>query len=491
MKELILNEDIDYTKEELIKIIQNSIKVDMQKAENIYDEIIDFIDGKINRIIRQLREQGFSGIHIESSSPGIYNDRLNLGQWIAVYRFYSKTLGEDVYILIEPKIGKKAFENMLNDVVEFALTYGLPSLSIIFQGIFSSSSVKRDILYSFLLSALTELAIMEGLPIEIEEEKKYIHGIYGKIDFKGYIKWKVKNVFPMKRRKLAYAKLPRIMLVKFHQTLLEELSNEKVKYENKIGEISNILNKYIKRHAYFLSMEHLFDVYSQAIYSFIETPETIEEIIHASSTKEFIKIISYLYLAYLMEKTPLTEHVLAPWKEEIPIMPLPSAKVYELWNLKLINDEFVKMFNFSKTLKENGGLVFLYDHSKLLFNYIYSEWSNLIGKAISHLPRPDYVISMDNSRVIIDAKYRERGNIKLEDFERMLSYVVDIASPDYPELAGCFITLKDTNSNVNLWTFRSDIEPKIKIYVAVADPRERDIAKQNIQKLIKEVIFKK
>jgi phosphomannomutase len=172
-------------------------------------------------------------------------------------------------------------------------------------------------------------------------------------------------------------------------------------------------------------------------------------------------------------------------------MPLPSAKVYELWNLKLINDEFVKMFNFSKTLKENGGLVFLYDHSKLLFNYIYSEWSNLIGKAISHLPRPDYVISMNNSRVIIDAKYRERGNIKLEDFERMLSYVVDIASPDYPELAGCFITLKDTNSNVNLWTFRSDIEPKIKIYVAVADPRERDIAKQNIQKLIKEVIFKK
>lgn len=490
MKELVLKEDIDYSKEELIKIIQNSIKVNIQEAENIYEEIIDFIDSKINRIIRQLREQGFSGIHIESSSPSIYNDRLNLGQWIAVYRFYSKTLGEDVYILIEPKIGKTAFEDMLNDVVEFALTYGLPSLSIIFQGIFSSSSVTRDILYSFLLSALTELAIMEGLPIEIEEEKKYIHGIYGKISFKEYIKWKVKNVFPMKRRKLAYARLPRIMLVKFHQTLLERLSDEKARYENKLEEISNILNKYIQHHAYFLSLEHLFDVYPQAIYSFIEAPEAIEEIMHISSTKEFMKIISYLYLAYLMEKSPSTELVLAPWKEELPIMPLPSAKVYELWNLKLMNDEFVKMFNFSKISKENGGLIFFYDHSKLLFNYIYSEWSNLIGKAISHLPRPDYVISMNHSRVIIDAKYRERGNIKLEDFERLLSYVIDIASPDYPELAGCFVTLKDANSDVSLWTFRSDVEPKIKIYVTTADPRERNIAKQNIQKLIREVILK-
>jgi phosphomannomutase len=50
--------------------------------------------------------------------------------------------------------------------------------------------------------------------------------------------------------------------------------------------------------------------------------------------------------------------------------------------------------------------------------------------------------------------------------------------------------LKDKNSDVNLWTFRSDIEPKIKIYIAVTDPRERDIAKQNIQKLIKKVILK-
>lgn len=487
--ELRLREDRDYTIEELAGMVKESLEVDLSEAKEISQEILSFVDEKLRKAVSLLRDKGFGEPRIESELPRSDPERLNMGQWVGEYRFYSKVLGDYIYILVDPKVGKSAFETMLNEITDFALRYGLPSLYITFRGTFSSSSATRDILYSFLLSALTELALTEGLPAEVVEEEKYLPEVHGRIDFKKLLKYIPKGVFPVKRRRVAYARLPRIMLAKFHLLLLRRLMDNKKMYGE---EISRILDNSIGKHSYFLSSEHLFEVLPQAFSSPIETPEAIEEIKKVSTTKEMLKMISDLYIAYLTkEREPTTEIILAPWREEIPAAVYPSSKIYEFWVLKLIDDELKKAFGTPNLARKNGGLSLSYDHSKLLFDYVYSGWSSVIGRAIATVPRPDYVLSMDSSRAIIDAKYRERKNIRLEDFERMLAYIIDIASPDIPELAGCFVTLGSERKEVELWTLRPDVEPKLKIYTTVVDPRNLPGSYQNIRKLMLEVLLKR
>ena len=486
---IYLKEDHDYKFQELVDQISVSMDISENLAIKLAEEFITRLR-PIAQDIKRIRSRGFktvdgeTKIEIESIHPYIEKDEVNMGQWIGVYRFYSDSLGDYVFVSVKPKVGYEAYLRMLSDVWDMATLYGPQLMNYVFNSIYGLSSYYIDALYSYIVSILTQIAIFEGLPVEIFKEEKLSKDIRGRLNSHKIIKYLLKQIYPYTHIRTIDAKLPRILLQKFNlelylrmKYLAEEYSDvesaETLFRKLASGNISNVLSP------------DLIDFLHESLSLDISDPQIIERLLVFTRRNRTLKEIIYLYLSFLSKRSLISDNILVEYKDRIPIMPLPSSKIYELWVLKLILDELKNLYGEKgETSLAEGGIIFTFRNLLLNFNYIPREWSILIDKHHPKTLRPDYVITVDSRRVVMDAKYRNFRGLALGDLERMIAYIVDVSTIDKRELSGYFIVLKDSIDRIQRWMFRTDIYPEISIYVFTVDPRYLDISKTAVKRFL-------
>jgi len=492
LNSIFLNEDRDYTFNSLSREIANQLNIALEEACDVADELIVNLKD-VSQVIQKIRDKGFYlfqeeeyiQLKIESIPPIIEKEKVNFGQWVGVYKFYSDTIDRELYVIVKPKVGIKAYTKMINDVWGFAIAYGPQLINYLLNSIHGLSSYYIDAVYSYLMYFLTRLALWEGLPLEIIKEEKVSRVIKGKLNINKLIKYSAKDVYPYTHVKMIDAKIFRALLIRFNLLLYSRLTHLAEEYKELNG-VSEIFNKLGYRNLQNVFSPELIDYIHEALSINIDDPQILQEIIINRKSFVYNKIAS-LYLAYKAHKPLLADNILSAYQENIPILPLPSSKIYEFWILKLLVDELLS-FTKLKSFNRNGhGLKFVFKNLLLYFNYIPKKWSIMIKDSV----RPDYVISKDGWRVVLDAKYRNVNNIRIEDIERLIAYIVDISTVDTKELAGYFITLGDSISKCKKWMFRSDIDPNINIYLLVADPRYPKESIDNIRYLIMKIYKEK
>ena len=483
-----LVEDREYDFNDLTRSISLQLEITEGKASEIAGELIEELRGlsqSIQRIrdigFRLAKKNGYAWIKIESSPPLIEKEKVNFGQWVGVYRFHSNMLGKKLYVIVNPKIGINAYDRMISDVWNFAIAYGPQLINYLFNSVFGLSSYYVDAVYSYIISILTRLAVWEGLPVEIIREKRFGRVVKGKIALNRLIKYIIKNMYPYTQVRTIDAKIPRALLIRFNLLLYMHLKNLIEEYKN-ISNVSKAFTNLAYKNLSNIFSPELINYFSEALTINIDDPYILENIIGTGRRSFITKRVADLYLAYRAHKPLLANKILSEYEENVPILPLPSSKIYEFWVLKLLMDElinFKKLFSYDRA---GYGLKFTFNNLLLYFNYVPKKWSIMIKDKDSI--RPDFVLSRDGWRTILDAKYRNYRKIRIDDIERMIAYIVDVSTVDTNELVGYFVTLKNSVGKSMKWMFRSDINPNISIYLLVADPRFPYESRENIRNFI-------
>lgn len=239
--------------------------------------------------------------------------------------------------------------------------------------------------------------------------------------------------------------------------------------------IEQMIEDRIKYHSFVLFNDVIKPFVSSVGAMNLEDAEVLNEARKQAGKARWIRDIIDLYESFICKRPPLFD-LLQEWKQKIPIQPLPTSKVYELWILSLLTKIFAENIGKRpKITQKDGGFEFDFEHAKIEFNIASREWSKIFSK-VGHVPRPDFMLLNDGHRVVADAKYREIGRLQLEDLERIVAYILDYSEPqDHEEIKGFLVTL-GLNNGLELLTERKDTTPNIRIYKVNADPRNKEKA---------------
>jgi len=493
MIKISLREDLEYTRVDIREKLISEVKLSSEQANQIFDELANFINKRLRPSIQALLDIVYKDLDIESPLPS-YNrssDTINFGQWIGAYSFESEVLGESIRLHIEPKIGSERFSYMLNDSLRIIEMIGLPSMEPIFTNLKGFGFARDIISYSILLQQYTDLALREGFPPIITEMENCGEGVVGTPNYTKTLSYIMsgKPLAVVTKRAIGYATLPAIILVKFHMKILSALKTLINRFkEQDAEEISQLLLMRLYYHTYILSSELLYPFIFQVQTLSTEDAEIVEEAKKQARTNWWLRTIIDLYMAF-NAKIPVSYNFDRIINDEAPLQPLPTSKVYELWVLKLLTET---MYNGLKPnlTKNSSGFELSLNDKRLIFNLSVREKSKVI-RIIANPPRPDYILLERNRVAVADAKYKDK--LGTGDIERMIAYIIDYAEPQYEqqssEVKGFFVMLKLRTSTTHpyLATERTDIIPKLRIYMIEANPSDPNQAKQAILALCNKV----
>jgi hypothetical protein len=486
-----LREDDEYSEDEFVERLVGK-GVSRSEAVNVWEEFFEFIDEKLSRFIRALRASVYENLEVEADPPFAHPVRnvIFTGEWIGTYRFSSSTLGCEVEVRITPKIGTRNFVRMLNEVSGLVSMLGYPSMKVIWFCTHGLSYIRDHVSYSGMLRQLTELLMAEGLPPAVLPKEFVCNDAVGHINRSRTIKLLTEGApFVVARvQEIGYPKMPLMILAKFHalveRALLRLLNDMESIEDPTLRPLIDMILDMIRYHSYALTADVLGALVDTAWLADLESPEVLEKAREQAGKSRWLRDIIDLYQSYVCKRPPAFE-LFDRWRQNVPVQPLPSSKVYELWLLTLLVEIFIEKLQVLPLIKErDSGFEFDFEEAEIGYNLARSDWSKVFSKIVRP-PRPDYILISRGRRAVADAKYREPRRLSVEDVERIVAYVIDYSEPqDREEIKGFLITLGE--SDLGPIVVRTDTTPNIKIYHLAADPRRKDIALSRL-----EVIYEK
>ncbi len=465
------------------------------EAVSVWEEFFEFVDEKLSRFIRALRTSVYENLEVESDPPFAHPSRnvIFTGEWIGAYRFFSPTLGCEVEVHITPKIGAHYFVQMLNDISGLVSMLGYPAMRAVWLNTHGLSYVRDHVSYSGMLRQLTELLMAEGLPPMTSPKEFICSDAVGHVNRSRTIKFLTRGApFVVARvQEISYPKIPLMILVKFHalieRALLQLLSEIESVGNPALKPLKDMILDMIRYHSYVLTSDVLGGLVNTAWLADLESSEVLERAREQTGKSKWLKDIIDLYQSYV-HRRPSAFELFERWRQNVPIQPLPSSKVYELWLLTLFVEIFIKRLRVLPIIREReGGFELDFEVAEIGYNLARGDWSKVFSKIVRP-PRPDYILTGRGKRAVADAKYREPRRLSVEDVERIVAYVVDYSEPqDHEEIKGFLITLGE--GDLGPIIARTDTSPSIKVYHFAADPRQRDMAVSRLEVIYERVFM--
>jgi len=489
---LELREDTEYSEDKFVEYLATK-GMGYSEAVNIWNEFFDFVDKKLSRFIQTLCIKVYEDLEIEAAPPSVNDvkNTISIGEWIGVYKFYSDTLGHEVEIRIIPKVGTSYYVQMLNDISGLVNMLGYPAMKVVWLNTHGHSYVRDYISYSGMLQQLTELLMAEGFPPIVSPREFASGDIIGHINRSKTLRFLAEGIpiVVARRQEISYPKLPLMVLAKFHATiesaLMQLLNNIRSAENPELKPIEDMLIDRIRYHSYALTTDILGMLVDTACVADLENPEILDKAKESAGKSKWLRDIIDFYQSYICKK-PLAFDLFERWRQNIPLQPLPSSKVYELWLLSLFSEIFINKLRTLPIIRErDGGFEFDFNIAGIQYNVARSDWSKIFSK-ITSPPRPDYMLVNGGKRAVADAKYREPGRLNVEDIERMIAYIIDYSEPqDREEIKGFLITLGE--GHLSSVIARTDTVPNIRIYHLTADPRQKDVALLKIEEVYNKI----
>jgi hypothetical protein len=497
MISVTLDEDKRYSLNDLRSIFRSQ-NISEECVKPVYDEFKNFIIN-IKPVIKNVRGR----FGIESLPPLVVNDYVNVGQWIIPFKW--KCGQHEILIITKPKVGWDGFNKMVQEVVQLLET--LRNLELVAFGLRNLlpniEDYVIDLLYSPLVIKYTEAALSEPLPRIIKYRLIISQGQFGKVDVARTVALRLmgKPLIASKKATLIHALPPIIMLVRFHYKLLTRLMRlrellsgvEVTDLQRLISSIISIgrIDELIRSHRAILSIEPLAMYVDHALRVGVDDEEVISETERFSGGSTWLRTLAELYRAYIARLAGIKP---LSWGS---ILLIPTSKVFELWVLSLLLRAFdVDANNIEILHSEPGGVsIGLGNGNNVRIHYNITHRNDLIRQLMNQKIlrsdglRPDYVIELGRTRLVVDAKYK--FELDMSDVERMMTYIVEIA----PQLSsdvrviGMFIMLS-SNDEPQIYRFisRGGLSGEIELWTIKVKPGNPDKSIASLKVAFHEII---
>ena len=483
-----VREDLNYTGGKLVEKLVNK-GLSKQKAEELVEHIHQWITAHLNPALKNLCRTFYRKLGIESPLPTSEysisrNDYIiNFGQWTGRYKLQYEDL--ELEIVVKPKIEIAAFQAMINETFKLVEMIGIPALDVLLTHSIGKGLNRYVIHTSHLLNILTDLALTEGLPpttVKTLTITPYCNTslIHPNLTIK--LQQQGKPLIACYKLSIEKPRLLLLLVTKFHLLLYQDLKEiySKLQTAGTSSPVYSLLLSSIQaliyKHTYTLSREPFNELITAACHATEETTQ-IQKLKTTAGHNQWLKRIIDLYLTYITHRPPIVE-IQKNIEKQLPLQPLPTSKLYELWILYLLIEN-TKPEKPAINPADNGYQINL-QKIQVYYNTSKKQLSKIISK-IAKPPRPDYIIHHKGKNTALDAKYKEKPDTA--DIQRLISYIIDITDPqDTKEIKGFIINLK-TQTTLQ----RTDIKPPIKIYITTANPEKPKQTRQNINNIIKTI----
>jgi hypothetical protein len=488
--ELKLKEDRRYDYGRFVEQVREGVGITLGNSclEKLFDAVKRFLDGTLRPAIESLIVRD---LDVESPPPTARRDKFNLGQWVGFFDVGGPLCGFDsVVIEVEPKVGWGKFRYMLRESLEIPAIVGFESLAPILANLMPYSDYVVDIIYSDLAYRYTEMALRGPLPRIVEDMVVVSEGLLGRLDVVRTLKLKVAGLqlVASRRARLAYAHMPLILVARFHYILLKRLNKivedlERIGGHEVLRGVLGQIEMLRKRHAYILTLTPIAAYLDLALRADVEDSVLVREARARSGVNTWLRTLADLYESYNSRLAGVEV------RRELPVQPLPSSKVFELWVLKLII-EALGVNGSVRVERVDSGLTIGANGVKLHYNKPHREGRllrGLRGLLKDGALRPDYVVERNGEVVVADAKYKAR--VSVGDVERMAAYLVDIAAPlrsDGERLVGVLVMLTRSKPKTSKVVADEELTTKHELRVAHVNPSEEH--KLENVKTVKEVL---
>jgi hypothetical protein len=453
----------------------------------LFESIKKYISTTIRPTIRSIKKD-LRTLDIESLPPRTGDNWFNFGQWVGLFKLSEPVCDIDS-IIVKPKVGEENFRYMVNEALSLPAMFGLETLSVILTNIIPYRDDILPVLYSDIAYKYTEMALRGPLPRIVEDVIMISEGQLGRIDVNETLKLisKGAQLIASHRSKLNQAYMPMILIAKFHYMLLKGIDNliSKIESVKELSLIKAKLELLKARHSYILTSTPISAYLDLALSANIEDSVLIRETRARSGVNTWLKAIADLYESYNSQVAGIE-----PFKPELPLQLIPSSKVFELWALRII----IEALGISKgnVKLEDAGLIIEDKDLKLHYNTAYSE-GRLSKELRSRMLikdgelRPDYRVERRGEITVADAKYKDK--LSTQDMERIITYIVDIATPlktNGDRLVGVLILLTKKEPKISNIVGDRELTTKHELRIVRVNPSE-EYKDSNIEK-VKEAI---
>jgi hypothetical protein len=378
---------------------------------------------------------------------------------------------------------------MINEALGLPAMIGFESLSVILTNLIPYRDDILPVLYSDIAYKYTEMALRGPLPRIVEDVIIISEGQLGRIDVNETLKLRSKGaqLIASHRSKLNQAYMPMILIAKFHYMLLKGIDNliSKIESVKELSLIKDQLELFKARHSYILTSTPVSAYLDLALSANIEDNVLIRETRARSGVNTWLKAIADLYESYNSQVAGIE-----PFKPELPLQLIPSSKVFELWALRIITEALG--ISKGNVKLEDAGLIIEAKDLKLHYNTAYAE-GRLSKELRSRMLikdgelRPDYRLERKGEITVADAKYKDK--LSTQDMERIITYIVDIATPlktNGDRLVGVLILLTKKEPKISNIVGDKELTTKHELRIVRVNP-SKEYKDSNIEK-VKEAI---
>jgi hypothetical protein len=488
---LYLQEDVKYNwkifENKVGKEIRNLLSISDSDIKKLFENIKKDISETLEPTIKSIKEK-LRTLDIESPPPRTGDDWFSFGQWVGLFKLSEPVCGVDG-IIVKPKVGKEKFKYMINEALILPAMIGFESLNIILTNIIPYRDDILPVLYSDIAYKYTEMALRGPLPRIVEDVIMISEGQLGRIDVNETLKLisKGAQLIASHRSKLNQAYTPMILMAKFHYMLLKGIDNliSKIESVKELSLIKAKLELLKARHSYILTSTPVSAYLDLALSANIEDSVLIRETRARSGVNTWLKAIADLYESYNSQVAGIE-----PFKPELPLQLIPSSKVFELWALKIITEALG--ISKGNVRLEDAGLIIEEKDLKLHYNTVYAE-GRLSKELRSRMLikdgelRPDYRVERRGEITVADAKYKDK--LSTQDMERIITYIVDIATPlktNGDRLVGVLILLTKKEPKISNIVGDKELTTKHELRIVRVNPSE-EYKGNNVEK-VKEAI---
>ena len=486
---LHLQEDVKYKLDNFKSKVEAELKNRLSECdiEELFNRIKEHISTTLQPAIKSIKER-LRTLDIESPPPKIGDNSFSFGQWVGFFKLRKPVCGVDT-IIVKPKVEEKSFRYMIDEALVLPAMIGFESLSVILTNIIPYRYDILPVLYSDIAYKYTEMALRGPLPRIVEDVIIISEGQLGRIDVNETLKLRSKGaqLIASHRSKLNQAYMPMILMAKFHYMLLKGIDNliSKIESVEELSLIKAKLELFKARHSYILTSTPISAYLDLALSANIEDSVLIRETRARSGANTWLKAIADLYESYNSQVAGVEI-----FKPELPLQLVPSSKVFELWALRIMTEALG--ISKGNVKLEDAGLIIEEKDLKLHYNTTYAE-GRLSKELRSRMLikdgelRPDYRVERRGEITVADAKYKNK--LSTQDMERIITYIVDIATPlktNGDRLVGVLILLTKKEPKISNIVGDKELTTKHELRIVRVNPSE-EYKNSNVEK-VKQVI---
>lgn len=354
---------------------------------------------------------------VEEIPPQITKDGFDPGGWVGLYP-------GDITV-VPSHLSENEYQLLLDETQEWVEIIGATTIA-------TTLPLSTDILidararlaaYSKALIELTESVQAQRLPVEVRRTRHSGFAPEGRPLFEQTIREASRGSQQVvsEQTQFSFDTLLNHLLVRFHIELLRKMENLAEQYDY----YRTAFSKQIGYHEDFVNTSLPSQFVDKAIQTDFSSPSVIEKA-RREATDEMSEIVD-LWEAFRrdigMELT-ISNQLNSAVK--------PISKLYELWCLRILLEILTDISGNSPEVRDSIRRGYRFgEDMKLHYNRSLRGHSKYLRDNLGVGPgEPDFAVEVDNEVIWIgDAKFKT--DVKLDDYRRFITYIVDLLSPNH------------------------------------------------------------